>query len=88
MLDVKQAVKKASEYFSEFYPEIEQKQLEEIEKSEDGKYWLITLSYPLSEYYKPSVVELMTLNGKKQQYKSFKVDASTGEVISMKIRSV
>lgn len=87
MIDVKQAVMKASEYFDEFFPEVVKKQLEEVEKVEDGKYWLITLSFPYNEYYEPSVMEMMSARG-KQQYKSFKVDANTGEVLSMKIRSV
>lgn len=48
--------------------------LEEIELSEDKKYWLITLSHPKG--YIGSVMD----------YKIFKVDAYTGKVLSMKIR--
>ena len=57
-------------------------QLEEVELSDDEKYWFITLSYPL-----PSPVPLLNLPPKKD-YKIFKIDSKTGQVRSMKIRKL
>ena len=44
MLDVKEAAKRASEYFAALYPpqSVSNVQLEEVELSDDGQYWLIT----------------------------------------------
>ncbi len=87
MLDVKQAAQKASEYFTTLYTgrNTANVQLEEVELTEDGRYWLITLSYPLA-----SLTGLSEFLGKggPREYKVFKIDASTGEVKSMKIRNV
>lgn len=84
MLDVKEAARKASEYFAGLYAteKFTNVQLEEVELTEDRKYWLITLSYPVGP-------ELAPLNFNfKRKYKVFKIDAGTGEVKSMKIRRV
>ncbi len=82
MLDVKEAAQKASEYFAALYADqgVSKVQLEEVELTDDGKYWLITLSYPMV----PAIVSFPP----KRQYKVFKIDAKTGEVKSMKIRKV
>ena len=48
----------------------------EIELTSDEMYWLITLGHPRS------------LLGPAQEYKVIKVDAKTGEVLSMKMRIV
>ncbi len=50
--------------------------IEEIELSSDEKYWLITLGHPRT-FFVPA-----------KDYKKIKVDAETGEVISMKMRIV
>ena len=50
--------------------------IEEIELSSDEMYWLITLGHPRT-FIVPS-----------KDYKVIKVDAKTGEVISMKMRIV
>ena len=84
MLDVKEAAQKASEYFATLYTDegIHSVQLEEVEISDDGKYWLITLSYPM-----PGQLPTIDPNHKRK-YKVFKIDAETGQVVSMKIRNV
>lgn len=80
MLDVKEAARRASEYFAGLYSEtINDVQLEEVEISEDGKNWLITLSYPVP----PTITAIF-----KRKYKVFTIDAETGQVKSMKIRKV
>ena len=84
MIDVRQAAHLASQYFAGLYegPAVSGAQLEEVEITEDEKYWLITLSYPLTE-----ATALLNFNYKRK-YKVFKIDAETGEVLSMKIRKV
>lgn len=82
-LDVKTAAKIAAEYFASLYPRrnYSDHQLEEVELTEDGKYWLITLSYASNE---PTILGL----GKAREYKLFKIDVRTGRVLAMKMRSV
>lgn len=85
MLDVREAAQRASEYFAGLYADqgVSNVQLEEVELTDDGQYWLITLSYPLigSNPLPLSIVS-------KRNYKVFKIDAKTGEVKSMKIRNL
>jgi hypothetical protein len=83
MLDVKEATQRASEYFAGLYEDqaVANVLLEEVEQADHGKYWLITLSYPVPP-------ALAGFNFSKRQYKVFKIDAKTGEVKSMKIRKV
>ncbi len=50
--------------------------LEEVEKSKDGKYWLITLAYNESIFLA------------KKTYKVFTVDVASGEVIAMKMKKI
>ena len=84
MINVKDATDKAKEYLRAFFPDAEQVQLEEVELGADKKHWLITLSY---EGISGSVASSM-LVGKSLRYKLFKLDAKTGEVLSMKIRDI
>ncbi len=76
MIDVKEAVGKAATFLQALIPNAWKERLEEVELTEDEKYWLVTLSY------------LESMIETQRQYKSFKVDATSGEVQSMKIRSV
>lgn len=84
MINVKDATDKAKEYLLAFFPDAEQVQLEEVELGADKKHWMITLSY---EGVSGSVASSM-LVGKSLRYKIFKLDAKTGEVLSMKIRDI
>jgi hypothetical protein len=84
MLDVKAAAQKASEYFASLYSErgiVSDVRLEEVELTEDGEYWLITLSYPAPDRHE-------ILPRPAREYKQFKIASGTGEVKSMKIRKV
>lgn len=85
MIDVKQAAQSASTFINGLYSGemVSDVRLEEVELSEDGKFWMITLSFPL-----PSSLGIVYLGGGGRQYKLFKIDADTGEVLSMKIRDV
>ena len=84
MIDVKEATGKAREYLVSFFPDAEKVQLEEVELTEDKSYWYITVSY---EGVSNSVASSL-LVGKSLRYKIFKLDAESGEVISMKIRDI
>lgn len=81
-MDAKLATQKALEYFSSLYGSaVANARLEEVELTEDGQYWLITLSYP-----DPDQIS-WDLAGKRE-YKVFKIAEATAEVKSMKIRKV
>lgn len=84
MINVKQAIEKSKEHLTAFFPEAENIQLEEIELTNDKAHWLITLSY---EGVTSSVASSL-LVGKSVIYKQFKLEAESGNVISMKIRDI
>jgi hypothetical protein len=74
--------------------------LEEVERSSDGDQWLITLGYNLkiskeearaslgSKIGISSIMSDVMPDTVKREYKVFEVNARTGEVESMKIRTV
>jgi hypothetical protein len=84
MINVREATEKAREYLVAFFPDAEKVQLEEVELTEDKSHWFITLSY---EGVSNSVASSL-LVGKSLRYKIFKLDAESGDVISMKIRDI
>jgi len=81
MMSVKDAAGRAVEYFRELYgSQFGNLMVEEVER--DDNCWYITLGYDLSSV-------LAQFGGKAPRgFKVFKIDASTGEVLSMKIREV
>jgi hypothetical protein len=83
MIDVKQAADIASQYLLSLFADKNPTnvQLEEVELSEDEKYWLITLSFMEQSPLSPIIP-------RKKSYKLFKINADTGQVQSMKIREV
>ena len=92
-VDVKEAVRKSGAYFRKLYPEIAtggNLMLEEVEESEDGSYWLVTLGYDIRRHAYPLSGNLKDVFGPQvvRHYKVFKVDAKTGRILSMKIRSI
>jgi hypothetical protein len=55
-IDVKEAVRKAVAYLLKLYPKLgtgANVMLEEIEESEDGSYWLVTLGYDIQQRVLP-----------------------------------
>lgn len=88
MIDVKEATQVALEYFQDIYSDesFSEVRLEEVEREEEGDttYWLITIGFTERKKEGP----LGQLPTSSRRYKRFKIDAETGEVISMKIRSV
>jgi len=80
-MSVKDAAKKAVEYFTELYgTQFGHVLVEEVERA--GSFWHITLGYDL-----PSILPQFSGQGPRG-FKAFKIDADTGEVVSMKIREV
>ena len=83
-MDVKEAIENAIEHFKKFYPNVEKVQLEEVEITDDDKYWNIVLSYENKETTPLSYLQV----GQQRTFKVFKIDANTGKVRSMKIRNI
>ena len=84
-IDVRQAANAAMDYFKSLFPTVRRFSLEEVELSEDGKHWLITLGFEVPKS-SPDVDALFL--PPKTKYKVFKVDVRTGRVLAMKIRSL
>ena len=97
MINVKEAAKTATKYFAELYADQAYSNilLEEVEYDADDNVWFITLGYsppltllestqdPLSP-----LSPLSAFSSKERQYKIFTMDAETGKILSMKIRTV
>ncbi len=83
LVDVKKAVSQARDYLAEVMQlSPDRVLLEEVELSEDDRFWLVTLSYPPPQG--SSIAD--ALGGRL--YKVVKIDAGTGEFESIKIRQV
>jgi len=87
IIDVRRATQSAIKYFQSLFPQISEFSLEEVELSEDGKHWLITLGFKAPPARTSTTIELLT-KPPQTKFKVFKVDAKTGKVLSMKIRSL
>jgi hypothetical protein len=87
MIDVKEAARAAAEYFAGLFPDqgYSDVLLEEVELSEDEKYWLITLSYALPPAGGNAFASFVP---RQRRYKQFKIDSQTGKVQAMTIRNV
>ena len=79
---MKDAVSAAMKYFRELFPNVSNLMLEEIEQSEDGKYWFVTLGYDSNRRKGPLDF------GQARTYKTFSIDSASGKLKSVKIRSV
>jgi hypothetical protein len=103
-IDLRKAVQSVKQYITEYRDvlgrNINDLKIEEIELSEDNKYWLITVSFnyeKLPDKQKTYTVNPLFLKKISEEmpqkqtfiierdYKVFKVDNSTGEVVSMKM---
>jgi hypothetical protein len=84
-LNAKQAVAIAADYFRELFPEAAKANmmLEEIEESQDGKQWLITLGYDTA-----ASLRHILQSGQARAYKRLTIDQASGRVISARIRSL
>jgi len=81
MINVKEAVQKAAQYFEDLYGgQFSHVLVEEVEQ--DLGDWLVTLGY--NDF---SILGQIDPKGARR-FKVFKIDGNTGEVRSMKIREV
>ncbi|MCH9646830.1 MAG: hypothetical protein K0U98_01250 [Deltaproteobacteria bacterium] len=78
MIDVTEAVQKAKNAFSALHTDVPTSQLRmaEVELSSDDTHWLVTLAYLDDEV---SAIA---------KHKILKIDASTGQVRSVKLRTL
>ena len=83
-MDVAEATDNAAKYLTKFFPNADRIQLEEVEITDDDKYWNITLSYDDNVAVSSGFISI----GPRRFYKVFKVDALDGSIRSMKIRSI
>ncbi len=83
MVDGKQVVAKAMEYVKAVYDssQVVDLMLDEVERSEDGKHWFVTLGFTPREAGSAGGTHERT-------FKVLKIVAETGEVLSMKIRKL
>ncbi len=92
MLDVKTAVGAAAKAAVDFYDgkKITGLELEEVDRTEDDRYWLITLGFNLQSSSAVNNVNALLdpLSARGRKYKIFKIDAEDGAVVSMKIREI
>lgn len=96
-MTAKQAAKMAIDFVEGFYKELDQPiqdvLLEEIELPADGSAWQITVGFSrlgrVNSTVSPILPEaLMPRFERTRQYKVVSVDRTTGEIQSMKIRTV
>ncbi len=87
MIEIKEAVNVAKNFVqSVFEGELPELRLEEVDRSDDNKFWLITLGFT-SE--KKGISQLAkVINPLERIYKTIKVDAEKGEAVSMRIREI
>ncbi|MBE9145956.1 hypothetical protein [Planktothrix mougeotii] len=86
-IDVRAAVGLAQNYFNnlqDMLGSFQNLRLEEVELSENKKFWLITLGFDCVNLNNPLQVVPQYI----REYKIFKINAETGEVESMKIREL
>lgn len=88
MIDVKEAVKRATEFVQTVFEKekFDQITLEEVELSDDGRLWFVTLGLGKIIVENPFQTIMSGAAGKLSvKYKVFQVNRSSGDVVSMKI---
>jgi hypothetical protein len=94
MIDVKQAVQIGREYLQTFYKpeETPNLMLEEVQRSEDDQYWLITYGFDTNQEVTELVGEFSLANLVRpkyvRSYKQVKIRAEDGQPVSMTIREL
>jgi hypothetical protein len=81
MINAKEAANSAIEYIKSFYAGTKDIVLEEVEFSEEKKSWSVTISFENidKDDKNPSVIV-------PRIYKIFRIDATSGQVMAMKVR--
>lgn len=94
MINVKQAVEKAFSAVKELMPQdqLGNLALEEVVFDDKRKQWCITLGYDSPRVIKKTPLPLSILGTMTEEterkYKILRIDAHTGELVSMKIREI
>lgn len=95
-IDVKEAVHLAKGFASHLLEaeKISHLGLEAVERSEDGRYWLVTLGFSRPWDYptrkrrpRTALDDILPIADSEpdREYKVFKVDAESGEVVGMQV---
>lgn len=91
-LDARQAVECAFDQATSLLPLMKQEiQLEELEMSEDGREWLVTLGWSTGRTIKRTAGPTALFDQEiipERAYKIFHIDADTGTLRKMRIREV
>lgn len=86
MINVQEAIKRSLDYAKGFYGRsIDGILLEEIELVDETN-WIITLSFYLEESSNPATRTFGILTQQNRRFKQFKINAESGDIVSMKIR--
>lgn len=85
MITIREAGLKAAEFLQELLPNVSEILVEEVEKDDTKNHWIITLGFKLPPI---NTFEALGPIGLLRKYKTFRVDADNGNVISMKIREL
>ena len=92
-IDVKEAVRLAKEFASSLLDseKISNLGLEAVERTEDGQHWLVTLGFSrpwaAARRTESPLDQVLPFRGPQaeREYKVFKVDAESGEVLAMQV---
>jgi hypothetical protein len=89
-VSVKSAVKAAISYVKDLYADsnLRDLMLEEVEFSEGANQWLVTVGFSLPETKEDAMLVIPINRPLSRRYKVIKINAETGEPVSMKIRAV
>jgi hypothetical protein len=95
-LNVKDAVRVAVEYVKDLLApdQLSDVRLEEVELSDDGEYWFVTVGFSRPELQRQretaltgtAILGLLRPQALGREYKVVKIHAGSGDVQSMKIR--
>lgn len=91
MIEVREAVRLAIQEAQIFFEgsQLIDLSLEEVELTDDERYWLITLGYYVQNINPAQNKFALAIEGERKyirKYKKFKIDANSGRFVSMKIR--
>ena len=89
MISIKKALEIADEFIKTIYGEVEETQLEEIETDDAKTTWFMTVSFIIKDSVRANMTgplaSLYSANPYKRKFKTLIINATTGEVIKMKI---
>lgn len=87
MIGIKEAVNVAKDFVKNvFETDLPELSLEEVQRSDDDKFWLITVGFTRERNGLPQLAKVV--NPYERVYKTIKINAENGEAISMNIREI